>query len=359
MRRFEMNDSFVDCKLWLVNSRRPLFVAVAFAAAIALAPRAGHAARGTLDIYFIDVEGGQSTLIVTPAGESLLVDAGWAGNGSRDARRVVAAARDARVKRIDVLLVTHFHGDHAGGVPELAARLPIMTFVDHDRPLRQDSSSGPVFEAYVPARQKERHIVAKPGDLLPLGSNLEIRVVSSAAATITKPLPGAAGAGRTNNACASGTPPAGEALENPRSTGIVVRFGRFRFVDLGDLTGSPLAALFCPANLLGEADVYLVPHHGGADAVFPATFSLRPRVAIVNNGENKGGDATALASLRGAPAGPDVWQLHRSATAGRSNVPDNRIANLDESTSYWIKVSASADGSFTVTNARTAEVRRY
>src|SRR5213593_309856 len=92
----------------------------------------------TLDIYFIDVEGGQSTLIVTPRGEALLVDTGFAANGfndtsnrGRDARLIIAAARDAGLKRIDYLLTTHFHADHDGGVTDVVAQIPIDTFIDH------------------------------------------------------------------------------------------------------------------------------------------------------------------------------------------------------------------------------------
>src|SRR5207253_2608311 len=125
-------------------------------------------AVATLDIYFIDVEGGQSTLIVTPAGESLLVDTGYAANDGRDPNRVAAAATAAGLKQIDYLLLTHFHGDHAGGVPELSRLLPIRTFIDHDTIIPNDESTAPVFKAYAPIRAAGQHLVPKPGDRLPL-----------------------------------------------------------------------------------------------------------------------------------------------------------------------------------------------
>jgi len=327
----------------------------------ALAWMPAIAAR-TLDIYFIDVEGGQSTLFVTPAGESLLVDTGYSGNG-RDSGRILMAARDAGVKQIDYLLMTHFHPDHDGGVTELSAKIPIRTFIDHGDLVRSPEAlaeerwpgTSAAYSAYAAARAKAAHIEPKPGDRLPL-KGLDAVFVSSAAQTIAKPV---AGGGQRNPACEAAAPPPQERLENPRSTGFHLRFGSFRFVDLGDLSGPPLFALLCPNNLLGPLDLYLVPHHGGPDVIYPATFAVKPRVAIVNNGATKGGSPEALAALHGVPGLQDVWQLHRSQTDGARNFADDRIANLDESTGYWIKASASEDGSFAITNGRTGVTKSY
>ena len=333
----------------------------AAAALFAFALTAVDAAR-TLDIYFIDVEGGQSTLFVTPAGESLLVDTGYNANG-RDSARILAAARDAGVKQIDYLLMTHFHPDHDGGVAELSTLIPIRTFIDHGDLVRSPEALAEerwpgvseAYAAYAAARSKAAHIEPKPGDRLPL-KGLDAVFVSSAAATIAKPV---AGAGQPNPACDAPAPPAQERLENPRSTGFHLRFGSFRFVDLGDLSGPPLFALLCPANLLGPIDLYLVPHHGGPDVTYPATFAVKPRVAIVNNGAIKGGSPEGFAALHGVQGLQDVWQLHRSQLAGARNFADDRIANLDESTGHWLKASASEDGSFTVTNGRTGVTKKY
>jgi hypothetical protein len=134
----------------------------------------------------------------------------------------------------------------------------------------------------------------------------------------------------------------------------VLRFGRFRFLNLGDLSGAPLFSLVCPRSLIGAVDVYLVPHHGGRDATYPATFAaLRPRVAIVNNGATKGGAPETFINLQRAPGLEAAWQLHTSMNEGAVNLPESQSANLDESTAHWIKVSAREDGSFTVTNGRT------
>src|SRR5262245_20984969 len=224
---------------------------------VALAVALGQAsAARTLDIYFIDVEGGQATLIVTPAGESLLVDAGFPSTGTfqsqpgaaeqaRDARRIAAAAREAGVTRIDYLLVTHFYADHAGGVVELSQQLPIGTFVDHGTVPAEAETTVPgtraILDAYAAVRAKGRHVEPKPGDRLPL-KGVETAIVSSAGQTLAAPL---SGGGARTAGCAATAPPAQEIHENPRSTGFRLQFGRFRFLDLGDLSGEPLYKLAC------------------------------------------------------------------------------------------------------------------
>ena len=317
----------------------------------------------TLDIYFIDVEGGQSTLIVTPAGQSLLIDTGFAGFDGRDAGRIAEAARTAGITQIDFLLLTHFHWDHDGGVVELAQQLPIRTFIDDgdlDRsPAAMAIKGWPVtlerYNAYLPVRATGTHLVPNPGDRLPL-KGVDVTFVSSSGTTITRPLPHA---GRVNTKCEATAPPPDDPFENPRSIGIVLRFGQFRFLDLGDLTGTPLFALLCPRNLIGQVDLYLIPHHGWADASYPATFAgLRPRVAIVNNSAVKGGAPETIA-LRSAPGLEGAWQLHRSMLEGAMNLADSQIANLDETTGHWIKVSAEKSGAFAVTNRRTGVTKTF
>ena len=342
---------------------RSLLLSVLFLASLTAAD------SKALTIYFIDVEGGQSTLIVTAAGESLLVDAGFASDGkfssqpgdpasARDAQRIVAAMRDARIDHLDNLLSTHFHADHDGGVPELAQLTTIARFIDHGRPADDAEKGVPgttaAFDAYTRARGQAAHIDATPGTKLPL-RGVDAIVVSSAGKTIASPL---AGGGAANTMCGP-TRPAQEATENPRSTGVRLRFGRFTFLDLGDLSGPPLYALFCPRDLLGSIDVYLLPHHGGVEAGDAAVFgAVPPRVAVVNNGAVKGG-APEMFAVAHAVTKTDVWQLHRSRNEGARNFDDARIANLDESTAYWIEVTAREDGSFSVTNARTNERRDY
>ncbi|HEX5071395.1 MAG TPA: MBL fold metallo-hydrolase [Vicinamibacterales bacterium] len=329
------------------------------------------AAPKTLTIYFIDVEGGQSTLLVGPSGESLLIDAGFPGSGTfqsapgdpataRDANRVLAAAKDAGIGAIDNLLITHFHADHAGSVAELSRLIPIRTFIDHgtvpDTAEENVRGTLAMFTTYAEARARGRHIEPKPGDRLNM-KDLDVRIVSSAGQTITKAI---SGSGEHNSACGPAGLPAQEPNENPRSTGVLVTFGAFTFLDVGDLSGPPLFALACPRNLVGPIDVYLVAHHGGVDAADPATFAaFRPTVAVVNNGATKGGAPETLAFLQDQK-NTETWQLHRSRNPGARNASDDRIANLDTSTAFWLKVVVSDGGSsFTLTNGRTNEQRTY
>jgi competence protein ComEC len=323
-----------------------------------------------LNIYFIDVEGGQSTLLVSPEGESLLIDTGWAGSGalgakageptqSRDANRILAAARDAGIRQIDYALITHFHGDHDGGVVELSQLLPIRHFVDHGgfaAGAQVDADALAAYEAYRTIRDKVDHIEPKPGDRLPL-KEIDAVIVSAAASTIDKPFPGA---GELNTACARSALPARDTVENPRSTGLVVTFGHFRFLDVGDLTGEPLFKLACPNNMIGPVDAYLVAHHGGADASDPASFAaFKPRIVIMNNGLKKGGSRAVYEVLHHVDGLEDVWQVHRSEAAGDQNFASERIANLGQSTAHWIKLTASEDGSFRVLNGRTGLGKNY
>ena len=323
------------------------------------------AAGRELRIYFIDVEGGQSTLIVTPAGETLLVDAGYPGRDGRDPDRIQAAMRDAKVSRIDYLLVTHMHEDHNGGVGELAKRVPIGAFIDYGSPVETGDDVIAAFKAYSAARDKDGkngapHIIPKPGDPLPL-LGLDVRVVSADGEALSTPLPGA---GQPNAACAGYEPRPFATRENPRSIGIHLRYGRFRFLDLGDLVGPALLKLVCPNNLIGRVDAYLLTHHADVDTnVPPVLAAIRPRVAISNNGGYKGGSPQTFVTLREHAEVEGVWQLHKAMRYGvDENVSDAFIANLEfgvRDRGEWLKLTASDAGSFSVTNGRTGWTRTY
>jgi beta-lactamase superfamily II metal-dependent hydrolase len=314
---------------------------------------ASASAARALEIYFIDVEGGQSTLLVTPAGESVLIDAGYGPRGARgaipavpngrDAGRIMEAIRDAGLTRLDYLIVTHFHPDHVGGVPEVAMRIPIGTFVDYGMPLGSDRMTTGGFRNYEPVRMSGRHLVPKPGDRIPL-KGLEAIVVSSGGELITRPL---AGGGDTNSACTGLEDYPEDGTENYRSVGVMFRYGAFRFLDLGDLSGNTLTRLACPKNLLGHVSAYLVSHHGDYDTNVPALYAaLRPRVAIMNNGVTRGGSPDQFVTINASTPLEDLWQLHFSQNRGADNAPDHLIANVD-------------DGTFRVVNARNGFSKEY
>jgi beta-lactamase superfamily II metal-dependent hydrolase len=338
-------------------------VALVLGLVLALTPQATTQNRSTLDIYYVDVEGGAATLFVAPSGESLLVDSGHPG--TIDAERIAAAAKLAGLKQLDYLVTSHHHLDHVGGAPELNARLPIRTFVDHGLPTAQELKDNErLYQAYLAVRAGGRHLPVKPGDTIPI-KQLDVQVVSSGGEHLAKPL---AGAGAPNPLCGDFTPKPETPLmggENGRSVGIVVRYGSFRTIVLGDLTWNREHELVCPNNLLGTVDVYLTTHHGldisGPRAIVHA---LRPRVAVMNNGPTKGGTPTAWRIVRDSPGLEDFWQGHYSVKAGREhNAPEPFIANLDETGSacaaHWIKVSAQSDGSFVVTNGRNQFSKTY
>jgi beta-lactamase superfamily II metal-dependent hydrolase len=339
------------------NFLAPVALVLVFACTSAAAAR-------TLDIYFIDVEGGQSTLIVTAAGESLLIDTGYPGRDGRDPDRIQAAMRDAHLQSIDYLLITHMHEDHNGGAAELARRVPIGAFIDYGEPVETSADVVAAFAADSAARSgsgqnSPPHIVPKPGDRLRL-NGVDVRVMSADGQTVTTALDGA---GEPNAACAGYEQRPFASRENPRSIGIHLRYGRFTFLDLGDLVGPNLLSLVCPNNLIGPIDAYLVTHHGNADTnVEPVLGALRARVAIVNNGAYKGGSPSTWTSLRQHREIEGVWQLHKSLIDGSDNFPDTFIANLDFGAGdrgAWIKLSANDDGSFAVTNGRTGWTQRY
>ncbi|HVH26033.1 MAG TPA: MBL fold metallo-hydrolase [Vicinamibacterales bacterium] len=310
-----------------------------------------------LQIYFIDVEGGQATLIVTPAGESLLIDAGYGGNrGSRDPDRILAAIADAGIDRIDYLVITHFHNDHVGGVPELAARIPIGTFIDYGEPLGTDRMAVNGFRAYEPVRADRKHLVPRPGDRLAL-AGLDVEVVSVSGELVSQPL---AGGGQSNAGCATLENHVEDGTENVRSIGLRLQMGAFRFVALGDLSGNTLGKLVCPTNLLGRVSAYLVAHHGNYDSNVPAMLTaLQPQVAILNNSAVKGGAPDSLRTLGSRPD-MDLWQLHASHHPDAKNAADDFIANVDEGeTAYWIKLTAEADGRFELMNRRTGFRKNY
>lgn len=341
--------------------------------------------RTTLDVYVIDVEGGNAVLFVGPSGESILMDTGNVPPGAaRDAGRIMAAAHDAGLTQIDHLIITHWHGDHFGGLAELAPQIPIREFIDHGPNVQPGQAADDFLrDTYPKLIANAKHTVAKPGDKIHM-TGVDVTVVASAGEIIKTPLPGG---GKPNPECTNFK--AGENnAEDPESVGIHITFGKFRAVHLGDLTKNKEFELMCPNNRLGTVDVLLGLHHGQASSNSPVmVHALHPRVAIMNDGTRKGGEPETMQTVHSSPGLEDLWQLHFSLLSGQEYTqpgmfiangfddpqpampiapmpapqpgPGTQPAPAHNGTAYWIKLSALPNGSFTVTNTRNGFSKTY
>jgi len=336
-----------------------LTVAVFIACTSLLSIASAEPAEKALRVYFVDVEGGQATLFVTPGGKSLLVDTGWPGNDGRDADRIVAAAKDAGISKIDYVLITHYHDDHVGGAPQLAAKIPIGTFIDHGENREVGGNAQKLYEAYnaLLASGKYKHVTARPDEVIAIGM-ARARVISADGSVLARSLSG----NKEKNAACGDAAPADDQTENPRSLGVLVTFDQLKILDLGDLTADKEYRLMCPENRLGHVDIYIASHHGfdqsGSKALVDA---IAPRVAIVDNGAKKGGSPSALDIIKSSPGLEAMWQLHYSEEGGEAhNAPADFIANLEGTDSAnYLKLTAAKGGGFEIYNSRTHKSQVY
>lgn len=322
-----------------------------------------RAQSGSLQIIWNDVEGGGATLIVTPSGQSLLVDTGWGANDDRDPKRIAAAAHAAGLKKIDALWITHFHTDHVGGVPALAKLIPIDKFYDHGDSIEATTPQGAkLFEDYKAVAQGKRTTV-KPGDKIAFGG-VNLTVLSAAGQVIGKPLPGApTGA---NQFCEGVAQHPEDKTENGQSAGFLLTYGNFKFLDLGDLTWDREMSLACPVNKIGTVTLFQASHHGfsnGQSGSPAMVWALKPQVVVVNDGATKGFDAVAYETISKIPGIQGIWQLHRAVRSDAAhNTADDMTANLDQGAAdqgFAIKVSVAKDGKYTVTNTRNNFSKTY
>ncbi len=368
--------------------RRAIVLAVAAISACSTAELPTQDGSATLDIYHIDTEGGQATLFVGPTGESLLVDTGNAGE--RDLGRILETLDMAGVSRIDHLWTTHYHGDHVGSLLALSEEVSIGHFYDHGAPHDDDRIVSAEFLAAYDQLTLGRRTVVQPGDVLEM-TGVEVVTLVSNGDVIDSALPD----GGVANAACDGVAPRDESAyfdpDNGASAGFLLTYGRFRTVDLGDLTWNGELALMCPTNPVGAIDLYLTSHHGLGQSGSPAlVHGLQPRVAVMNNGTRKGGAADAFRVLHASPGLEDLWQLHWSYNVGLDNAPATFVANVDDPTTiagvltapppvpggrggrgggpatpaahtpaHLITITVERDGSFVVANTRNGFRKTY
>ena len=337
---------------------------MAFAAWLCFAVSA-VAQQQTLDVYWIDVEGGAATLIVTPAGESVLIDAGWPDE--RGAPRIHKVATEvARIRQIDHLVITHFHIDHFGGAVPLSKLLPIRRVYDNGTPSPPPSDrDAAAFSEYIKTFDSI-HTLLKPGDTIALrdGDGARNRSATLRLMATRQQVSPAASAKENapSNAtiCASAVQKAPDTSDNANSTVWVLELGRFRFFDGGDLTWNTEARLVCPVDLVGKVDVYQANHHGMAASNNPVLVrTLAPTVTVMNNGPRKGGDAETVAMLKGLPI-EARYQVHKDVRHSE-NTADELVANVPEQCgANYIKMSVEPSGDrYTISIPATGHSRTF
>jgi len=328
-------------------------------------------AAKTLDMYVIDLEGSKSSLFVSPTGQTMVIDAGIPASeaNGRDTDRIVEACKAAGVTKIDYMVVSHYDGDHVGGVPALAARIPIVTFLDHGDNVQHNDFTEKMVKAYMDVAAKGKRIVLKPGDRVPI-KGFDALVVMAAGKAIAEPLKGA---GQPNPACettprkvwgpdARGIVDNHDTNENSQAITLLITYGKFRMLDPADLTWNKDRELFCPTNKVGTVDLFMTANHGTNNANSPImVHALQPRVVIADNGPRKGSAPETFETVESSPGLEDYWQMHYLISSGdKANTKPDYIANIEGSPDgKWIKVSAQADGTFTVTNSRNNFSKTY
>jgi len=330
-----------------------------------------------LDIYWIDAEGGGATLIVSPSGESMLIDTGYPV-GDRDAKRIYAATQQVGLKKIDYVVISHYHPDHAGGLPALSKMIPLGQLFGRSS-AELEPTNQQWLDNFNTATATKRSIV-KAGDEIPL-KGVRVTVVISDAKPIAKSVDGG---GAANPLCADAEQQAPAGPENQRMVGLLLSFGKFKYLNLSDLDWEKEMELVCPVNKLGTVTLYHASRHGGLSGSGAPAFlgAIRPQVVVVNNGPRKGFGATdnsvksvtpggprpyernSYLRLAGLPGMEGIWQLHLSLLDPdpQHNTSENMIANLEETADCkgnWIKASVTPDGKFTVTNGRNGFSKTY
>ena len=319
--------------------------------------------NGRLDIYFIDVEGGASTLFVTPEGESLLIDSGYPDFNGRDRNRILDVARKtAGLRYLDHAAVTHWHRDHYGNHAALSTEIKIKNFWDRGVPdvLREDKQFVDRIADYRSASQNKSKKL-NPGDILPLKSGslpLQVKIVTASREVLKN-------TGKPNRYTKLHKPKPEDKSDNAASLSFLLKFGTFKFLCCGDLTWNIEAKLVTPNNPVGQVDLFMVTHHGLPSSNNPAfVLAIDPKVAVMCNGPTKGGHADVISTLRRVKSLKHLYQLHRNInlkpaeqTAAEYILNQEKTADCPGG---YVKASVAPDGeSYTVQLGENGKVRTY
>ena len=308
-----------------------------------------------LDIYFLDMVGGGSTLIVTPLGESVLIDTGSLEPMHRDADRMHQACKYAGLKHIDYLITTHFDSDHYGGILELSRRIPIKCFMDKGAlpPRHQQESRS--FKKLYPLYQQATKGITTPiraSDDVPLKNDSSGRIspIKLHCVASEKQIEGFDG--NIDAPVESFVIKKADEGDNARSIALVLSYGRFKFFAGGDITWNVEHHLAHPVNRIGKIDLYQVTHHGLDQSNNPILLNaLSPTVCVAMNGPRKGIQPNTFSALTALPSVKAIYQIHYNNIYGdEGNTADEFIANKkDPSKGELIKASVDpVKGIFTV-----------
>ena len=371
------------------------FLAAALLTSALIVPAAAQ--QGTLKVVSIDVEGGGGTLFVTPEGKSLLIDTGWPGgygllpspDGAKNsAERIVAAAKKLGVTKLDYVIITHYHMDHVGGAMELVKLMPVDTFIDHgpnvehlppgvkDDPQLPGGAPDILYPKYLEATKSSKHIVAKPGQVIQIGSMTDT-IVSSNGVTLSKPLKGA---GQPIAACNTAEAKSEKDIggeENRRSVASLLSFGKVSIALFGDLSWDKERELSCPAGKLGHVNLLIATQHGSNISSNPASIAdMHPDIVLMGAGGKKGGDEASIKTYKASPGLMALWQTHDSYAHPEWTSDKNFVANLNPPASAVaaqakslfsvppdkgnaIHAEITTDGKITMTNDRNGFSKTY